>query len=166
MINILSITMIIAFVAIDQVLKEIVVKYLMPIGKYDFIPGFLEWSYVENTGAAFGSFSEHTKTLSIVTLLILIFGIALILSGRVKNKLLHYAFVLIISGGIGNLIDRAFRGDELFNGYVVDYINVLFVDFAVFNFADCLVTIGAGMIILYLIIDIIRDIRERAWKNI
>ncbi|MPN16024.1 Lipoprotein signal peptidase [bioreactor metagenome] len=159
---VLSLIMIASLVVIDQILKEIVVRYLMPIGSHAFISGFMEWHYVENTGAAFGSLSEHTMALSIVTLLILAGGIAVLLSGRVKNKLLYYAFVLIISGGMGNLIDRVFRGTKLFNGYVVDYIRVLFVDFAVFNFADCMVSIGAGMIIIYLIFDIIRDVRERA----
>ena len=159
---VISLITIVGFVVIDQMLKEIVVKYLMPIGSHAFIPGVMEWHYVENTGAAFGSLSEHTMQLSIVTLLILVCGIAVLLSGRVKNKLLYFAFVLIISGGIGNLIDRVFRGAKLFNGYVIDYIKVLFVDFAVFNFADCLVSVGAGMIIIYLIIDIIRDVRERA----
>lgn len=53
---------------------------------------------------------------------------------------------LIVSGGIGNIIDRIFRG-----GLVVDYLDVQLFDFAVFNFADCCVTIGAVLLLIYII---------------
>ena len=62
--------------------------------------------------------------------------------------------VLIISGGLGNLIDRIFRGS------VIDYIEPLFVNFAVFNFADCLVTVGAAILIVYLIYDLVKSVRK------
>ena len=60
----------------------------------------------------------------------------------------------MISGGIGNIIDR------IRLHYVVDYIEPLFVDFAVFNFADCLITVGAFALIIYLIIDLIKDTKK------
>ena len=60
----------------------------------------------------------------------------------------------MVSGGIGNIIDR------IRLQYVVDYIEPLFIDFAVFNFADCLITVGAGMLIVYLIVDIIKDTKK------
>jgi len=63
------------------------------------------------------------------------------------NPLLTAALVLILSGGIGNLIDRAL------NGQVVDYINLLFVRFAVFNFADICVCVGVGLLILDILMD-------------
>ena len=58
------------------------------------------------------------------------------------------------AGGIGNLIDRV-----LF-GYVIDFIEPVFVDFAIFNFADCLINVGAASLILYLIADLVRESRR------
>ncbi|MBP0959532.1 MAG: signal peptidase II, partial [Oscillospiraceae bacterium] len=65
-----------------------------------------------------------------------------IVSGKVRRPILVASFSLIIGGGIGNLIDRIFRG------FVVDYFEVRLFDFAVFNFADCCVIIGAVMFLL------------------
>ena len=66
----------------------------------------------------------------------------------------------MIAGGIGNVIDR------IRLQYVIDYIEPLFIDFAVFNFADCLITVGAFSLIIYLIVDLIKDIKkEKATKT-
>ena len=67
--------------------------------------------------------------------------------------------VMIISGGLGNLIDRIMRG------YVVDFICVEFIDFPVFNFADILVTCGAFMLIAYLLLDIYKDYKAKKIKG-
>ena len=71
---------------------------------------------------------------------------------RTTHPLIVSSLGLIISGGIGNLIDRFFRGTELFYGKVVDYIDFRIINFAVFNFADCCVCIGAALMILYVIL--------------
>ena len=83
---------------------------------------------------------------------IAILGMALYLYlGFSMNRLYEISFAIIISGGIGNMIDR------LALGYVVDMIQVLFIDFPVFNVADSLVCIGAGLLILALILDIVKE---------
>ncbi len=153
MIQLVSIISIAVLVAADQLIKMVVVDRLMPVSSAEFIPGIIEFSYTENTGAAFSMFENHTDLLSIFTLFIVISGLVYLLSGKLKNKLLIASAILMLAGGIGNLIDRIFRGGELFCGYVVDYIKLLFVDFAIFNFADCLICIGAGLIIVYIILD-------------
>ena len=66
---------------------------------------------------------------------------------------------MIVSGGLGNLIDRIFRG------YVVDFIDVQFMNFAVFNFADILVTVGAIAIMIYVIVDMFRDRKKTGEKH-
>ena len=157
MIQLVSIICIAVLVAADQLIKAVVSTDLMPIGSADFIPGIIEFNYTENTGAAFSILENHTEILSVATLIIIVAGLIYLLSGKLKNKLLIASAILVLAGGTGNLIDRIFRGSELFSGYVVDYIKLLFMDFAIFNFADCLVCIGSGMIIVYLIVDIIRD---------
>ena len=151
----ISLLSIAALTAADQIIKYFVLLYLKPVGSVGVINGFLEWDYVENTGAAFGSFSSNTALLSIITAVIIIAGIAAIILKKINNKFLLVTATVIIAGGLGNLIDRIFRG------YVVDFIKVLFIDFPVFNFADILVTCGSFMLIIYLIIDIYKDSRKK-----
>ena len=151
----ISLLSIAALTAADQIIKYFVLLYLKPVSSVGVINGFLEWNYVENTGAAFGSFSGNTALLSIITAVIIIAGIAAIILKKINNKFLLVTATVIIAGGLGNLIDRIFRG------YVVDFIKVLFIDFPVFNFADILVTCGSFMLIIYLIIDIYKDSRKK-----
>ena len=151
----ISLSAIAVLTAADQIIKHFVLLYLKPVGSVSVINGFLEWNYVENTGAAFGSFSGNTTLLSVITAVIILAGIAAILLKKIKNKYLLITATIIIAGGLGNLIDRIFRG------YVIDFIKVLFIDFPVFNFADILVTCGSFMLITYLIIDIYNDSRKK-----
>ena len=74
--------------------------------------------------------------------------------GKIKSKFCQVCAVLIVAGGLGNLIDRVLLG------YVIDYIEVQFVDFAVFNFADILVTCGSFMLMGYMIYDIFREKKQ------
>ena len=67
---------------------------------------------------------------------------------------------MIVSGGIGNLIDRFFRS------FVIDYIEVLFIDFPVFNFADILVTVGSFLLAFYLIYDTLKDRETKKTEEI
>ena len=119
-----------------------------------FIDRFLQFTYVENTGAAFGFFSRQTELLSVFTGIVIAAGLIFLLSGKLKSKFAHVAVLMILAGGLGNLIDRVVRG------FVVDYIEPLFINFAVFNFADMLVCVGAALLIGYLIFDMIRDARK------
>lgn len=76
-----------------------------------------------------------------------------------SSKILHWGVALITAGGIGNLIDRVFRG------YVTDFFEFTFIKFPVFNVADCLITVGAVISIIYLVYDIVVSIKkEKAEK--
>ncbi|HAS37651.1 MAG TPA: signal peptidase II [Ruminococcaceae bacterium] len=145
--------------AADQLIKLVVERNLQPIGTAEFINGFIGWNYVRNTGAAFGSFSQSTTLLTVVTGAVILAGIILIAAKKIKSKFYLTCAVLIISGGLGNLIDRIFRG------YVVDFIDVQFTDFAVFNFADILVTVGSIALMVYVIVDIFRDRKKSGEKK-
>ena len=149
--KITSLIAIAVLTAIDQIIKFFVERDLRPIREMSFIDGFIGWHYVRNTGAAFGSFSNSTVLLSVFTAVLLLGGIAALLMGKIKDKFYSVCAVIVIAGGLGNLIDRIFRG------FVVDYIEVQFMDFAVFNFADILVTCGAFMIMGYTVYDLIRE---------
>lgn len=142
-------------VLVDQWIKRLAVDNLM--GKEDVIllKNFLALSYAENTGAAFSAFSDSTMVLSVVTLLLLLGGVVFLLFGKVQGKLMNICAVLILAGGAGNLIDRFAQG------YVVDYIKTLFIDFPVFNFADILVVVGCFTLMGYLVYDIIREEKQK-----
>lgn len=151
MLQAITIIIIAFLIAIDQLIKFAVLKHLEPIGSITVIDKVLSLTYVENTGAAFGSFSGYTRVLSVFTALVLIVGLIYLLSGRIRSKVVYWGLTLIISGGSANLIDRVGRE------FVIDYIDPLFIKFAVFNFADILVTVGAFIVIIYLLYDIIKD---------
>ena len=142
-------------VLLDQWFKKLAVVQLM--GKEDIIliRNFIGLSYAENTGAAFSIFSDSTMFLSIVTLIIIVAGIIYLMLGKVEGKLMNVCAVLILAGGAGNLIDRFAQG------YVVDYIKTLFIDFPVFNFADILVVVGVFVVCGYLIYDFIREEKQK-----
>lgn len=143
--------LVLSLVGIDQAIKYIVIEYLKPIESYEFIEGFIRFRYVENTGAVFGSFSTHTALLTVVSIILLIVTIYFLISQKNKSKLVSISLLLMISGGIGNIIDR------IRLHYVVDYIEPTFINFAVFNFADSLITVGAFILMIYLVVDIIKD---------
>lgn len=138
-------------IGIDQLFKFLVIEYLKPVGFVNVIDGVLRFRYVENTGAIFGSFAAHTAILTVFSIVLLIATIIFLVKNKDKSKIVNICLILMISGGLGNIIDR------IRLKYVVDFIEPLFVDFAVFNFADCLITVGAFALIIYLLIDIVKD---------
>ncbi|MBE6802168.1 MAG: signal peptidase II [Ruminococcaceae bacterium] len=139
-------------VGADQFFKFLVVEHLSDGGYFTVIEGVLRFRYVENSGAVFGSFSNHTVLLTIFSVLLLAGAIFLLVTNKNRAKFMNICLVLMISGGIGNIIDR------IRLGYVIDFIEPTFVNFAVFNFADCLITVSAFLIIGYLIYDFIKDV--------
>ncbi len=141
---ILFIFNIVVLVGIDRAIKLWAVANLAPVGSMPFIPYIFELRFALNEGMAFSMLSGKQFFLVGVTT-ILMLGVAYLLFFQSKGKTLQQvAFVLILAGGIGNLIDRATTG------VVVDYINLLFMDFAIFNFADICVCVGAGLYILHI----------------
>ena len=141
--------------AADQFTKHLITANFVLGQSTPFWPGVLEFTYIHNNGGAWGLMEGHTWLLLTVTLLIMIVCIALLIKKGLKNKLLFWAICLILSGGLGNMVDRLFRGGE-----VVDFLHLQFMPkFPVFNIADCAVCIGAGLLLLYFVIDIIRDAR-------
>ncbi len=131
-------------VIIDYVIKLIVINNLKPISSIEVIPGFFSLTYVENKGAAFGMLSNARWVFILFTILVIVFLIIFLFKKKPTSKLLNLALVLIIGGGFGNLIDR------IFYGYVVDYLSVKFFP-PVCNFADYCVTVGAFILVVYLL---------------
>lgn len=145
---------------IDQILKLWAVENLKGQPYRRFIAfgdtEILNLTYLENDGAVFGAFSDMKFILIGVVSLLLAGCIWFLLKREIKSRIFDIALTLVIAGGLGNLIDRIFRG-----GLVVDYLDFGFFDFAVFNFADICVTMGTAIAVFYLLfLD-----KEKAEKN-
>ncbi len=147
-------------VATDLFIKKIVVDNIALYEEVKFIDGVLGWTYVQNTGMAWSLFDGNPQLLSVITgIIIAVFLVVLALP--MKRPLAYDICIpLILAGGLGNMVDRITRG------FVVDYIRTLYVDFPVYNFADCLVCIGAFALIFYLIYEIIRDEKKAKAQKI
>ncbi len=154
----ISLAFIIILTLIDRLTKYIAVSTVKVDGPKEFLFGLFQFRYVENTGAAFSSFSDNTKILTVVTVIIIVFCLILLLSKKLKPMFVNVCLLIITAGGIGNVIDR------IAYGFVVDFIEPLFIDFAVFNFADCCITVGAFMLIGYEIYELISE-RKNTKKN-
>ena len=134
-------------VALDQLVKYLVMTNIPPGAHVPFIPYILDLTYVTNTGAAFSLFSEHTWALAAVSLVMSVVLALALWKGLFRHPLGRLTLTLLLAGALGNFIDRAFRG------FVVDMFNVLFMHFAVFNVADICVVVGgvaAGLYYLFL----------------
>lgn len=142
-----KIVAILLLVAADQGIKRWASAVLQPIKSIDVMPGIVELRFVLNDGMAFSLLSGKQTFLIIVTSIALLAVSYLLFTGKMFGKTGNAGLLLVLSGGIGNLIDR------VLNGVVVDYINLQFINFAVFNFADICVTVGVGLLILDVLLD-------------
>ena len=139
---------------LDQLTKLLSVAFLKPLTTVPIIRDALHLTYVENRGAAFGMLAEHRWVFMVIsTVTILAVAIALY-AGQVEGMRYGVCLAMIVSGGIGNMIDR------IALGYVVDFIDFRLINFAVFNGADAFVCVGAGVMILFLVLDIVKEAKE------
>ena len=136
MIYVLYTAVILALVGCDQLLKSWTVHHLALGESTAFLPGFMQLTRVHNYGAAWSSFSGKTAMLIVVTAALMIAVAYLLIRRIVRHPLGAAAAVLILGGGVGNIIDR------IVHGYVVDMFDLLLFDYPVFNLADCFVVVG------------------------
>lgn len=148
---ILAAAVAVSVLVIDQITKYLVVSHFSLYDSVPLIPGICNLTYIHNRGAAFGIFQNQTAPFVVVTLIALLAGAWVLYKRYYDHPLMDWAIMLVMSGGAGNLIDRVFR-----QGNVVDFIETAFMQFPVFNIADCAVVIGAGLLLLYLLLDLIR----------
>ncbi len=145
-------------IAVDQMAKnwasEVLIKGEIPV-----IENVLYFKYAENTGVAFSMFSDNRWVLVGITSVMLIIVLAFFLSGKVTDKLELFSLSLIIAGGVGNLIDRVSLG------YVVDFIDVRVINFAIFNIADMCITIGAALLCIAVFFSEKREKLEKEKKQ-
>lgn len=142
--------MIILIVAFDQVTKLLAQKYLSDGTVVTFIKGIVQFNYAENTGMAFSLFTGARWIFIIITVLACGCALWYMFSNRCKPLWLYWSIGVVIAGGVGNLIDRTLYG------FVIDFIEPTFMNFAIFNIADCAVTLGAVSLIAYLVLDLFK----------
>lgn len=144
--SILSVLGAALLVLADQLIKHWATAVLQPVGAITLLPGIVELRYYLNDGMAFSMLAGKQGLLIGMTSLMLVCVLALLFL-RKMGLWERLSWTLILGGGVGNLIDR------FFNGVVVDYINVLFVNFAVFNFADICITTGVILLMAWILYD-------------
>jgi len=135
-----------ALVIIDQTIKYMVNTNMILGQSYPLIEDFLYITYVKNTGIAFGLFKNNN--IFMIILISVIILIVLYFYNKEKNKVfsLNIAITLLISGAVGNLVDR------IYYGFIVDYIDFTF--WPAFNLADSLIVIGSITLAVYLIFQV------------
>lgn len=133
---------IIGLIILDQLLKIFIPKDM------NVIDGILKFTYVENTGGAFGIFSSSTFTIILFNIIVLVMiARFMVIQQERMTKLSKIGVILVLSGGFSNLIDRIIRG------YVVDFIDITqVIKFPIFNFADIMLTIGWICLIIGIIL--------------
>ncbi|MCI7758664.1 MAG: signal peptidase II [Oscillospiraceae bacterium] len=151
-----------AMVGIDRLTKWLVVTNMKEKGTTINLIKFgdtevLNLYYCENNGAAWSTLSGKTILLIVITSIVILGLLFLMVTKRVKRPVYMAAVSLIIGGGIGNLIDRIFN-----DGNVVDFIDFRIINFPIFNFADICAVCGAGLLMIMVIVD---EIRERKRKK-
>ena len=134
-------------VALDQYTKYLTVANIALYSEVDFIPGFLGLTFVKNTGAAFSSFEGQQWLFALI---FIVFTAAVLWEYFKKpmpfTTLERFCIAAIYAGGLGNMIDRVRLG------YVVDMIETKFMEFPVFNVADCFICCGCVLLMVHLLI--------------
>ncbi len=141
--------------AADQITKYLTVMHIALNEEVPFLPGLLQLTYVQNTGAAFSSFEGQQWLFA----LIFVVFTGMLLQEYFKKPmgflpLERWCIAAIYGGGLGNMIDRVRMG------YVVDMIETTFMDFPVFNVADCFITCGCVVLMTHLIL-----FNKEFWKD-
>lgn len=132
---------------LDRITKIWALNTLSKVAEIVLIRDFFSFSYLENRGAAFGIFQNKILFLSLITFIVMLAIVYYLIKYKPNSKLLRISLALILSGAIGNLIDRV--GYK----YVVDFIMLHYKDvyyFPTFNVADMLVVIGTALLAIYL----------------
>lgn len=139
---------------IDIITKISAVKVLMPMRSVDIIKNILSFTYVENRGIAFGMFAGKRVLFIIISVIVLAAVVFVVVKTpkQSRSTFLKLGSALVISGAVGNLTDRIIKG------FVVDFIEVKFIDFPVFNIADIAVCVGAAMLIIHFLFFDIKNV--------
>ncbi len=134
-----------ALLCADQGTKWLIRQSMQPGDSVSFFPHVAQLTYVQNTGIAFGALAGRVNFITVLTAVLLVALVVFMIVKRPRAHAVWLAVSAIVAGGIGNLFDR------IWLNYVVDFIDVLFIDFPVFNVADMWVVGGTGLLLIYML---------------
>lgn len=158
--NLLPILITAVLVGIDQGTKLWALQSLKPIHNMTLVEGFMDLTFVENRGVAFGMFSGQRWPILVLTGAII--GVLVYYYRHMPDtkeyNLVRKAMILVLAGAFGNIIDRIFRG------YVVDFFEFTFFSWPVFNVADIYVVAGV-ILLMILILFVIKEEPEKEKKK-
>ncbi len=147
---------------VDLVTKHLVATNFSVGERKPFLPGFIDFVFVENPGAAGGILSGQRIFLIILAFVFILGIIWLLIAERSFNPLFHIASALVLTGCVGNLVDRLSG-----QGFVRDFIHFEFWDaFPVFNVADICLTIGAVLFVIYVIILLVKNHKKKKEEKV
>lgn len=131
-------------IGLDQIIKYWALNYLQVVESIPVINNIFNLTYVENRGAAFGMLQNNQTIFIVVAAIASCYGLYYLHTKKVNN-IGKTGIILVISGAIGNLIDRVRLG------FVVDYLDFHIIWNYVFNLADCFVVVGTILLCIYII---------------
>ena len=133
-------------IGIDQITKIWALSYLSSGRVISVIEGVFQFEFAKNIGVAFSMLEGKRWIFIPITILISAILVTMMLRSPLRRyRLFNITCVLILSGAIGNLIDR------MIYGYVVDFLHATFIDFPIFNFADICVSLSAVILVVFFI---------------
>ena len=152
-------------VLLDQITKLLIVNNFELGDSKPLIEGVFHFTYILNDGAAFGMLSDHRWVFIVLSSVAVVgIGTYLVIRSQKIGTLWGVSMSMIVGGGVGNMIDRLWNGETFGDGAVIDFLD--FCAFPnlwswIFNVADAAVCIGAGLIVLAVIVDEIKEARRK-----
>ena len=156
----LWIAVMVLVVFLDQLTKYLTVLFLKPIDTFPIIDDVIHLTYVENPGAAFGMMKDQRWLFMVVSSVAIVALLIYLFKKKTQHWMENLAIAFIVGGGVGNMIDRVILG------YVVDMIDFRLINFAVFNVADSFVCVGAGLLMLYIILAGVQEYKEEKARKL
>ena len=133
-------------ILLDQLSKFLILNKLGFEKSINIIPNLLNFTLVKNKGAAFSLFNDSTTILAIISVLASFLIVIFILKSLQSSYWNSIGLAYLLGGTVGNGIDRVIKG------YVVDFLEIVPINFPIFNFAD----ISINIAVIFFIIDIVR----------
>ncbi|GHT79078.1 hypothetical protein FACS1894104_3180 [Actinomycetota bacterium] len=131
---------------VDRITKNIAIAQLAQGNSIDFIPGFMDFFLVYNRGGAFGMFEGAAALFAVFAAIVVVAMIVFLLVNKRHDPVVVVAMSLIAAGALGNAFDRLTAGE------VPDFLHTLFIEFPVFNFADCCLTVGVTVLVILIVL--------------
>jgi len=164
--TLIGVCVIVFIIVTDQITKQLVMANMQLGQSIDLIPGVLRFTYITNSGSAFGMLSNARWVFMVLSVVgISAIGVYTVMYADKLGRPVVIMLSAICGGGLGNMVDRLFYGETFGNGKVVDFID--FCAFPnlwkwIFNFADACVTVSCGALVVLLIVQEVKRLKRES----